>query len=403
VSPSVGEQRAGGEPAPRRRWRSAPDWRAAALLGLLTSTFSTVAVTLGSARIGRDVVVDWMMVGTILLRDQALRAEPGWIELGVGILVHQSADFFWALVFFGLLGRWTGWLTPWTLLLLAAPWAALTSAVEYYLVLPWVQPLFVMQQPYWAGLAVHLISSSLYPLYPWLRDRSAGMPSPWRGFAGTWGLLAAGGLAALAVLAWLGSRDREVPRLPLGGEVADRRFLRMMTFHHEAGVALARQAAVEAANPELRSLARLMVADQSGETVIMRRWWRSWFDPVMPPPSPEEHAAMPGMPGPMELARLDAAAGTEFDRGFVAAMSRHHAGAIAMAGEALARAADPRVWLIADGIRHAQRKQVAVMAELVSGHGMEVPLPPGQTPATHGPHAGDAGGGRTLDGGGAPT
>jgi len=34
------------------------DWRAAALLGLLSSTFSTIVVTLGAARVGRDVAVD---------------------------------------------------------------------------------------------------------------------------------------------------------------------------------------------------------------------------------------------------------------------------------------------------------------------------------------------------------
>ena len=150
---------------------SASDWRAAALLGLLTSTFSTIAVTLGAARIGRDISIDWMIVGTVLLRDGGLQAEPGWRELGAGVLVHLSADFFWAMVFFGLLGRWTGRLSPWVLLLVAPPWALLTSAIEYYVTLPWLQPLFVMQEPYWVGLAVHLTASSLYPLYPWLRDR----------------------------------------------------------------------------------------------------------------------------------------------------------------------------------------------------------------------------------------
>src|SRR5215207_8185011 len=103
------------------------DWRAAALLGVLTSTFSTLAVTLASARLGRDVAVDWMIVGTVLLRDGGLQAEPGWRELGLGILVHMSADFFWAVVFFGALGRWTGRLGPWALLPIALLWAPLTS------------------------------------------------------------------------------------------------------------------------------------------------------------------------------------------------------------------------------------------------------------------------------------
>ena len=54
------------------------DWRAAALLGLVTSTFSTVVSRLGAAQIGRDPVVDWMVVAAIPLRDPALQAEPSW-------------------------------------------------------------------------------------------------------------------------------------------------------------------------------------------------------------------------------------------------------------------------------------------------------------------------------------
>jgi uncharacterized protein (DUF305 family) len=361
------------------------DWRAAVLLGLLTSTFSTIAVTLGSARVGRDITVDWMMVGTVLLRDSGLQAEPGWRELGAGILVHMAADFFWAVVFFGLLGRWTRRLSPWALLLIALVWALPTSAVEYFLVLPWLQPLMVMQQPYWPGLGVHLIASSLYPLYPWLRDRLAGRSSPWAGFARVWGSLAGAGLVVLAVLAFLGSRDREIPWLPLlgpGDQTFDRRFLRMMTAHHDAGVTMARQAVAQAADPELRSLTRLMIVDQSGEIAIMGQWWRSWFTPEMPPLSPDEHAAMPGMPSPGEGAQLGATRPSGFDRLFIAVMSRHHAGAITMADKALATATDPRVRLIADSIQHAQRNQIAIMARLLAGRELQEPMAPGETPAT---------------------
>ena len=48
-------------------------------------------------------------------------------------------------------------------------------------------------------------------------------------------------------------------------------------------------------------------------------------------------------------------------------MSRHHEGAILMAGEAMAAASDPRVRLIAQGIRHTQRNKVAVMRKLRPG------------------------------------
>jgi hypothetical protein len=65
-----------------------------------------------------------------------------------------SADFAWVLVFFGVLGRWTENLRPPVLLLLAAPWALLTSATEWLLLVPlfpfW-QPIFTLEQVYWLG------------------------------------------------------------------------------------------------------------------------------------------------------------------------------------------------------------------------------------------------------------
>jgi uncharacterized protein (DUF305 family) len=360
------------------------NWRAAALLGLITSTWSTVAVSLGAARVGRVIEVDWMIVGAVLLREVGLVAEPGWRELAAGILVHQSADFFWAVVFFGLLGRWTGRLGPWAILALAVPWALLTSSIEYFLWLPWLQPLFVMQNPYWPGLGVHVISASLYPIFPWLRDRLAGRASPHGGFTRVWASLAVLGLVLLAVLGWLGQRDREIPLLALldGQPAVDQRFLRLMTFHHAMGVELAREAAARADDPELRRLASLMIADQSGEMDIMGQWWRSWIAPEVPPLSPEEHAAMPGMPAAEELAALEAVRGSGFDALFLPVMSRHHAGAIAMANDALAGAVDLRVWLLAQSVRHAQRNQIAMMRRLAAGRSLEEPMAPGETPAS---------------------
>ncbi len=53
-------------------------WRAAILLGFVSSTFATVISQLAAPRIGRDPVVDWMIVAVIPLRDKALEIEPGW-------------------------------------------------------------------------------------------------------------------------------------------------------------------------------------------------------------------------------------------------------------------------------------------------------------------------------------
>src|SRR5437868_14180401 len=94
-------------------------WRAAACLGLVSSTFSTIVSQLAAARIGRDAAVDWMVVASIPLRDSALTSDPTIGAIVGGILFHQWADFTWAVVFFGLLGRWTARLGFRAILLLA--------------------------------------------------------------------------------------------------------------------------------------------------------------------------------------------------------------------------------------------------------------------------------------------
>jgi hypothetical protein len=85
----------------RRIWRSdaGVNWRAAMLLGLISSTFSTAISQLIAARIGRDAVVEWMVVANIPVRDAALQIEPSWHVIIVGILFHQWADFSWEVFF----------------------------------------------------------------------------------------------------------------------------------------------------------------------------------------------------------------------------------------------------------------------------------------------------------------
>jgi hypothetical protein len=114
------------------------DWIAAAQLGLLSSSFSTIVSQLFAARIGRDPWVDWMTVATIPVRDSALSAEPSWSAVLAGIAFHQWADFSWVMVFFGLFGRWTALLSPLQIFLLAMPWAVFSSATEWFLLVPLV-------------------------------------------------------------------------------------------------------------------------------------------------------------------------------------------------------------------------------------------------------------------------
>jgi hypothetical protein len=61
------------------------------------------------------------------------------------------------------------------------------------------------------------------------------------------------------------------------------------------------------------------------------------------------------------MAGAGRAEGQAFDALFVPLMTRHHAGAIRMADEAIREAGDIRLKLMAQGIRHGQRGEIELM------------------------------------------
>jgi uncharacterized protein (DUF305 family) len=340
------------------------NWRAAALLGVASSTYSTLVSTLLGARIGRDAAVDWMVVAAIPFRDPALFVHPPWYVILGGILFHQWADFTWALIFFGVLGRWTSRLKPGAIVAIAVPWAFFTSSLEWLFlvpILPFWQPLFTLEQVYWLGFFVHLSSAAVYPIYSWLRDHVAGnLPSPHRRFAFGWSGAGLALAAVLGAIAALGASGHEIPWQGKDPRV-DQTFMRRMAAHHAQGVELAELGAVRAKDPHLRALAQLMAAAQLGEIRIFRQWWGSWFGTPLPPATPAEHMTMPGMLTEGQVRAVRQASPAEFDRRFVDAMSAHHRGAIRMADNALAEGSDPRIRIMAHAIRHEQTGEIALM------------------------------------------
>jgi len=139
---------------------TAQPWRPALYLELISSTFSTIVSQLSASRIGRDAAVDWMFVAAIPARDWALSLEPSTSGIAIGIAFHQWADISWALVFFGVLGKWTARLSPASLAAAAVPWAILTSAVEWFVLVPLV--------PFWQPIlpCSSLTGSAFWSIYP---------------------------------------------------------------------------------------------------------------------------------------------------------------------------------------------------------------------------------------------
>jgi uncharacterized protein (DUF305 family) len=308
-----------------------------------------------------------MEIGTVLLRADSIRVEPEWWNIAAGIMVHQAADLSWAIVFFALGRYWTWNLTAPVLLVIALPWAAITAAIEYYVILPRLQPLVVMQVPFWTALGVHVTSGLLYPFYLQVRAFVVRQPIHWSGLTRVLSVALGAGIVVLSGLELLARANREPawPLLSTQQRAYDTIFLRHMAAHHAVGVELATLAESTASSSELRALSRLMVANQAKEIDILERWWRSWIGGSLPPLPADEHAHIPGMPQPDTLVRLKTARGRPFDLAFIPVMIAHHQGAIQMADEAWRLAGDPRVRLFADSIRHAQSGQITAMGSLL--------------------------------------
>lgn len=343
-------------------------WRASALSGLLSGSYATLVISLAARRVGGDAAVVWSNVGTVLLRGRAAVARPTAKQIAAGILVHQAADWLWAQAFFGL-GPGRARARQRAVFGLMLPWAVATSAAEYYLILPWLQPLVPMEVPYWLALLAHVSSVSSYPaflgLYRRLRWHEPLPRTPW--LWGTPGVLAVGALA-LALFARL-DRAGLVPYWPFAGRrgrAQDRRFLRRMTSHHVLGVRLARQAATRGRSHDLRVLGRLMIAAHNSELDVMRSWWRHWFGGEMPPVSQEVRQEMYGMPAEERVRWLDTLEGETFDQEWIPTMIYHHQGALKMCNEEWQHGGDPRLRLFTRLIYHSQLHQIRRMEELLT-------------------------------------
>jgi uncharacterized protein (DUF305 family) len=145
---------------------------------------------------------------------------------------------------------------------------------------------------------------------------------------------------------------------------ADVEFAQMMIPHHEQAVEMAQLAATRAGSDGVKDLASRIEAAQSPEIQEMTGWLTEWGEDVEPT-GEMDHAADSGMMGDAEMAELEAASGTEFDRLFLEMMVAHHTGAIEMAETEIADGQFPEAIALAEAIKSAQEAEIAEMESLL--------------------------------------
>jgi uncharacterized protein (DUF305 family) len=156
---------------------------------------------------------------------------------------------------------------------------------------------------------------------------------------------------------------------------ADVAFMRGMIAHHAQALEMTALVPARAAGESMRLLARRIDISQQGEIAMMRRWLAdrgqdtaAAMHDMHAGMAGMEHAPMPGMLTPAEMARLAAAAGPEFERLFLEGMIRHHQGALAMVEQLLATpgaAQDPETFRFASDVDADQRAEIARMQAML--------------------------------------
>jgi uncharacterized protein (DUF305 family) len=171
----------------------------------------------------------------------------------------------------------------------------------------------------------------------------------------------------------------------------DQQFIDSMTPHHQSALVMAQMAVTKAKYPEVRRLARGIVADQKKEIAYMGQLRKRFYGSAMSSNmggmthgsmGGMDHSSMgstkmsgdkmmmPGMmmglpmKGMMDMGKLRNAKGTAFDRMFLKMMIPHHAGAIVMADEALQQSGRAEIRRLANTIIDAQAKEIGDMHDI---------------------------------------
>jgi len=159
---------------------------------------------------------------------------------------------------------------------------------------------------------------------------------------------------------------------------ADAHFMSGMIPHHAQAVLIAGWAPSHGARADVQILCERIVVAQRDEIALMQTWLRDRGQPVpdakathmkMMMNGMEHDMLMPGMLNDEELARLDKARGSEFDRLFLNAMIRHHQGAITMVDELFATAGagqDETVFRFASDVYADQTTEIERMQKMLA-------------------------------------
>ncbi|GGT22830.1 DUF305 domain-containing protein [Nonomuraea spiralis] len=144
---------------------------------------------------------------------------------------------------------------------------------------------------------------------------------------------------------------------------ADVRFAEAMIPHHRQALEMTSMVEARTTTPVIRAFARSITAAQTPEIRAMTTWLAELGRPAPAAHAHDAAAAGYGMASEQELNALRSAKGGDFDRMFLRLMTRHHQGAVKMAGEELAGGRDYRMRLLARDVYSGQSIEIGRMRQ----------------------------------------
>lgn len=147
---------------------------------------------------------------------------------------------------------------------------------------------------------------------------------------------------------------------------ADITFASSMVPHHQQAIEMADLALRRAASADVKKLATQIKGAQDPEIATMTGWLTSWGAAPMPSGDHDMGGmSMDGMMSTEEMAALEDASGSSFDRMWLQLMIKHHEGAVTMARTQLSQGQSPDAKTLAQAVIDGQTKEIATMTDLL--------------------------------------
>jgi len=139
----------------------------------------------------------------------------------------------------------------------------------------------------------------------------------------------------------------------------EKRFLDMMSHHHEGGIEMAQACQQKAVRAELKQLCSKMASNQGLERQQMMDWLKSWYQDQGGMPKAELEKMM--AEHKQHMAKLNTLKGEAFDRAFIGTMINHHQQGVMEARVCTGRADHAELKQLCTKMRGDQEKEIATM------------------------------------------